>query len=66
MQRCRKMRKVKWTNKITNEEVWNTIREEKYFLKSKINKRSEFIGHIVRHEVLLKSVTELPCTAEKM
>ena len=48
------MLKIKWSDKITNEEVLNRIGNERCLLKDIISRRVE----LVRHQGLLKSAME--------
>jgi hypothetical protein len=47
--------KVKWTERITNEEVLRTVREKKN-MNTVRRRRGRGIDHILRHSSLLKTV----------
>ena len=49
--------KVKWTDKKSNAEVLNLVKEKKSLL-AEIRKRKRWIGHILRHENMLRTVLE--------
>jgi hypothetical protein len=44
------MLKIKWTDKITNDEVFQRVKEERLLLKILKNRRHSWIGHTVRHK----------------
>jgi hypothetical protein len=43
------MLKIKWTDKITNDEMFQRAKEERLHLKIIKNRRHSWIGHIIRH-----------------
>jgi hypothetical protein len=49
------MFKISWTEKVTNKEVLDKIKEQQQVWKN-IQSRGEMIGHILRHESLLKKI----------
>jgi hypothetical protein len=52
------MEKISWTDRVRNEEVLHTVKEERNSLQ-KINRRkTNWIGHILRRNCHLKHVTE--------
>src|SRR5215470_9981515 len=54
----RRMEKIKWTEKVTNDSVLATV-NEKYALVEKIKKvKKSWIGHVIRGEGLMKEVME--------
>ena len=55
---CRKMEKVKWTDKLTNEEVSSRLNESRGLMAHIKRRKSRWIGHILRHENLLRITLE--------
>jgi hypothetical protein len=51
------MMKVKWTERITNEEVLRRVGEKRNIVNTQ-RRRRRLIGHILRHSSLLKTVLE--------
>ena len=45
----RRRLKIKWTDKITNDEVFQNAKEEKLLSKILKNRCRSWIGHIIRH-----------------
>lgn len=54
----RRMQKISWTDRITNEEVLEKVSERKSMWKSIQKRRNELIGHILRHDGLLLLILE--------
>ena len=54
----RRMERVSWSEKKTNEQVLREVREERSFLEKVVKRKKNWIGHIVRGEGLLKHVME--------
>ena len=52
------MEKIKWTDKISNEEVVRRVGEERSLVNTVIKRKKSWIGHVLRHDCLLKSVIE--------
>ena len=50
--------KVKWTDKKTNAEVLNRVKEKKSLLAEIRRRKRRWIGHILRHENMLHTVLE--------
>jgi len=50
--------KVKWTDKKTTAEVFNLVKEEKSLLSDIRKRKRKWIGHILRHEKMLRTVLE--------
>jgi hypothetical protein len=62
--RCwRKMLKIKWTDRITNKEVW--VKEERLLLKMLNNGRHLWIGHIIRHSEFVVNILEGAISGKK-
>jgi len=53
-----KMLRIKWIDRITNEEVINRIKEKKVLWHTIKVRRAKMIGHLPRHESLSKTVIE--------
>ena len=54
----RRLVKVKWTDKKTNAEVLNLVKEKKSLLSEMRKRKRKWIGHILRHENMLHTVLE--------
>jgi hypothetical protein len=54
----RRMEKVSWKDKKTNEAVLESVDEERCFLQAVMKRKKNWIGHIVRGNSLLKLVIE--------
>lgn len=54
----RRMEKIKWADKKTNEEVLSSVGEERSFVETVVKRKKNWIGHIVRGDGLLKHVLE--------
>ncbi|KAF0724219.1 LINE-1 reverse transcriptase [Aphis craccivora] len=54
----RKMLKIPWTEKVTNKEILDKIKEQRQIWKSIQSRRGKMIGHILRHQSLLKKIIE--------
>jgi len=54
----RRMEKISWTEKITNEEVLRRVGVERQLLNMLRNRKKSWIGHTLRHDGLLKEVIE--------
>ena len=54
----RRMEKIRWTDRMTNEEVLERVSEKKSIWKSIQKRRNELIGHILRHDGLLGLILE--------
>ena len=52
------MKKVKWTDKLTNEEVLSRVNESRGLMAHIKRRKSRWINHILRHENLLKIALE--------
>ena len=52
------MLKIKWTDKITNNEVFQRAKEERLLLKILKNRRYSWIGHIIGHNEFVVNVLE--------
>jgi len=54
----RRLVKVKWTDKKTNAEVLNLVKEKKSLLPEIKKRKRRWIGHILRPENILRTVLE--------
>ena len=54
----RRMQKVSWTEHKTNEEILETIGEERSLIRTLKTRQKKWIGHTLRGESLLKTVIE--------
>src|SRR6218665_1255705 len=54
----RRMEKVSWTEHKTNEEILETIGEERSLIRTIKTRQKKWIGHTLRGETLLKTVIE--------
>ena len=52
------MLKIKWTDRITNDEVFQKVKEERLLLKILKNKRHSWIGHTIRHNEFVVNILE--------
>jgi hypothetical protein len=54
----RRMEKVKWTDRVRNEEVLHRVKEDRNILHTVKRRKGNCIGHILRRNCLLKHVTK--------
>lgn len=54
----RRMLKIRWVDKVTNEEVLKRIGEKRSLWRILTKRRDRLVGHILRHEGLVKMVLE--------
>ena len=54
----RKIEKIRWEDKKSNEEVLSKVGEERCLIKTIIMRKRNWIGHVLRHEGLMKEVLE--------
>ena len=59
------MLKIKWTDIITNYEVFQRAKEERLILKIKKNGRHSWIGHTIRHNEFVVNILEGAIFGEK-
>jgi hypothetical protein len=52
------MLKIKWTDRIMNDEVFQKVKEERLLLKILKNRRHSWIGHTVRHNEFVVNILE--------
>jgi len=54
----RGMSKIKWTGRITNDEVYQRAKEERLLLKILKNRRHSWLGHTIRHNEFVVNIRE--------
>jgi len=54
----RRMLKIKWTDRIKNDEVFQRVKEERLLLKIHQNRRHSWIGHTIRHNEFVANIRE--------
>lgn len=54
----RRMEKISWTEHVTNEEVLLRVGEERAMLNTIMNRKKNWIGHVLRREGLFKDIIE--------
>ena len=54
----RRMLKIRWVDRITNEEVLNRIGEERTLWHNLTKRRDRLVGHILRHAGIVNLVLE--------
>ena len=54
----KRMEKVSWMDKITNEEILNKVGEKRQLISVIRNRQKNWIGHVLRGEGLLREVME--------
>ena len=52
------IQRVSWTERKTNEEVLKTVGEERRLVKTIVERKKKWIGHILRGKGLMKDVLE--------
>jgi porphobilinogen deaminase len=57
-QSWRRMLKIKWTDRITNDEVFQKAKEERLLLQTLKNKCHSWIGHTVWHNEFVVNILE--------
>jgi len=61
----RRMLKIKWTERITNDEVLQRAKEERLLLKISKNRRHLYIGNIIRHNKIVVNILEGTISGKK-
>jgi hypothetical protein len=54
----RRMKKISWTDRVRNEELLHTVKEERNILRTVKRRKDEWICHILYRNCLLKHATE--------
>ena len=52
------MMKIKWIDRVSNEEVLRRVEVKRSLLKTLIRRRDKSIGHVMRHDGLMKTIVE--------
>ena len=52
------MLKIKWMDRITNDDVFQRAKEERLHLKILKNRRHSWIGHTIRHNEFVVNILE--------
>jgi len=50
--------KIKWTDRITNDTVFQRAKEERLILKILKNRRHSWLGHTIRHNEFVVNILE--------
>ena len=58
MWRWRRMEKIRWSEKVTNEQVLDRIGEKRTLLNNIVRRKANWIGHILRRNCLLHDAIE--------
>ena len=59
------MLKIKWTDRITIDEVFQKVKEERLILKILKNRRHSWIGHTIRHNEFVVKIPEGEISGKK-
>ena len=59
------MLKIKWTDRITIDEVFQKVKEERLILKILKNRRHSWIGHTIRHNEFVVKIPEGAISGKK-
>ena len=54
----RRMEKIKWTDRVSNEEVLRRVGEQRTLITTVLKRKANWIGHILRRNCLLQDVIE--------
>ena len=54
----RRVLKTKWTDRITNDEVFQRVKEKRFLLNILKNRHHSWIGHTVRHNEFVVNILE--------
>ena len=52
------MEKISWLDEVTNEEVLKRVNEVRQILNSIWQRKHRWIGHVLRHDILLHVIIE--------
>jgi hypothetical protein len=61
----RRMLKIKWTGRITNDEVFQRAKEERLLLNFFKNRQYSWIWHIIRHDEFAVNILEGAISGKK-
>ena len=59
------MLKIKWSDRITNDGVFQKVKEERLLLKILKNRRHSWIGHTIRRNEFLVNILEGAISGKK-
>jgi hypothetical protein len=59
------MLKIKWADRITNDNVFQRAKEERLLLRILKNRRHSWIGHIIRHNEFVVNILEGAISGKK-
>ena len=62
----RKMEKISWTAKVSNSEVLNQVKENSCIINTINQRKRRWLGHVLRHDVLLRDILEGRMTGKCM
>jgi len=62
----RRMMKVSWTEHKTNEEVLQMVNTEREMMDTLRSRQKRWLGHILRHDSLLRITLEGPVQGKKV
>jgi hypothetical protein len=54
----RRMLQIKWTDRITNDEVFQRAKEGRLLLQILQNRRHSWVGHTVRHNEFVENILD--------
>ncbi|KDR18919.1 hypothetical protein L798_06657, partial [Zootermopsis nevadensis] len=54
----RRIEKIRWTDRVTNEEVLRRVNEQRSILQAITRRKANWLGHIMRRNGLLSDITE--------
>lgn len=54
----RRIEMIKWTDRVTNEEVLRRVNEQRHILKTIIRRKANWMGHIMRRNGLISDIIE--------
>jgi hypothetical protein len=54
----KRMEKISWADRVKNDEVLHTVKEERNILDTIICRKANWIGHILRRKRFMKHVIE--------
>ena len=63
---CRRTEKIKWSYKVTNEEVLKCIGKKRTLLNNIMHRKANLVGHILRINCLLLDAIEGQMTEVKV
>jgi hypothetical protein len=55
---CWRRMEIRWTDRVRNEEVLHRVKEERNILRGIKRRKANWIGHILRRNVVLRRVFE--------